>query len=250
MTPTSPAFQDSHFRRAMASRRCCSPRAERRRSSRHSRHRLRGRPFRRCRRPWWGRRRDRVDDLLLGRLATLEDGDVLAETEDRDPVGHLEDVVRLCEMRTTASPCSARRRTRSSTWRVCATPSAAVGSSRITMREFHITGAADRDRLALAAGDRLATGCRIELIVVTERPFSTSAVRASITGSRSRKMKSRTSRPRYMFWTTSRLSQRARSWYTTSIPSFAANPSARRSRPSLPRSRRRPRRSSRSRRCT
>ncbi len=38
---------------------------------------------------------DRVDDLLLGRLAALEDGDVLAETEDRDPVGHLEDVVEV-----------------------------------------------------------------------------------------------------------------------------------------------------------
>ena len=33
----------------------------------------------------------------------------------------------------------------------------------------------------------------------------------------------RASRPRYMFSTTSRLSQSARSWYTTSIPSFAAS---------------------------
>ena len=38
---------------------------------------------------------DRVDDLLLGRLTALEDGDVLAEPEDRDPVGHLEDVVEV-----------------------------------------------------------------------------------------------------------------------------------------------------------
>src|SRR2546430_4776232 len=42
---------------------------------------------------------------------------------------------RLCEISTTASPCSARRRTRSSTCRVCATPRAAVGSSIMTTRE-------------------------------------------------------------------------------------------------------------------
>ena len=49
---------------------------------------------------------------------------------------------RLWEMRITPRPCSARRLTRSSTWRVCATPSAAVGSSRITSFEFHITALA------------------------------------------------------------------------------------------------------------
>ena len=79
------------------------------------------------------------------------------------------------------------------------------------MREFHITARPIATDWRWPP-DRLATCCRIELIVVTERPFSTSAVRASITGSLSRKMKSRTSRPRYMFWTTSRLSQSARSW--------------------------------------
>src|SRR6266536_3109200 len=45
----------------------------------------------------------------------------------------------LCEIRTTARPCSASFRTRSSTWRVWATPRAAVGSSRITSFEFHST---------------------------------------------------------------------------------------------------------------
>src|SRR6476660_5657220 len=61
----------------------------------------------------------------------------------------------------------------------------------------------------------------MDLMVVTRRPLSVSAERCSIAGSLSRKRKSRISRPRYMFWTTSRLSQSARSWYTTSIPSRA-----------------------------
>jgi hypothetical protein len=44
--------------------------------------------------------------------------------------------------------------TRSSTYPFCATPSAAVGSSRMTMREFPHGGAGDGDRLALPAGSR------------------------------------------------------------------------------------------------
>ena len=75
---------------------------------------------------------------------------------------------RLCEIRTTPSPCSARRLTRSSTWRVWATPSAAVGSSRITSCEFHITA------LATATDWRCppespATVWRTLRIVVTDR---------------------------------------------------------------------------------
>ena len=38
---------------------------------------------------------DGVDDLLLRRLAPLEDGGVASEPEHRDPVGHLEDVVEV-----------------------------------------------------------------------------------------------------------------------------------------------------------
>src|SRR5579864_1771329 len=49
---------------------------------------------------------------------------------------------RLCEMMTTARPCSASRRTSASTCSVCATPRAAVGSSRTTSFEFHITARA------------------------------------------------------------------------------------------------------------
>ena len=56
-------------------------------------------------------------------------------------------------MMTTARPWAASRATRSSTWRVWATPSAAVGSSRMTRREFHMTAAPDRDGLPLAAGE-------------------------------------------------------------------------------------------------
>ena len=66
---------------------------------------------------------------------------------------------RLCEIRTTASPCSARRSTSSSTCCVCATPSAAVGSSRMTSARVPHHRAGDRDRLPLAARqgrDRLA----------------------------------------------------------------------------------------------
>ena len=65
-------------------------------------------------------------------------------------------------MRTTARPCSASRRTSSSTCWVCATPSAAVGSSRITTREFHITARPIATDCRWPP-DRLATCCRIEL---------------------------------------------------------------------------------------
>src|SRR5689334_5172630 len=60
-------------------------------------------------------------------------------------------------------------------------------------------------------------------MVVTESDRRVSAVRCSIAGSFKRQSQSRTSRPRNMFWTTSRLSHSARSWYTTSIPSLDAS---------------------------
>ena len=119
--------------------------------------------------------------------------------------------LRLCEMITTASPCSPSRFTRSSTWRVWATPSAAVGSSRMTSREFHITARATATDWRWPP-ERLATACRIERIVVTPSVFSVSRRLRLHQGSSSRRKPSWTSRPRYMFWTTSRLSQSARSW--------------------------------------
>ena len=42
-------------------------------------------------------------------------------------------------MRITATPCRGSRLTSSSTWADSRSPSAAVGSSRITIFEFHIT---------------------------------------------------------------------------------------------------------------
>src|SRR5581483_5046814 len=91
-----------------------------------------------------------------------------------------------------------------------ATPSAAVGSSRITSFEFHITALATATDWRCPP-ESVATVCRIDPIVVTRRLFSVSRVLASIGGSL-RTSNRFSSRPRYMFWTTSRLSQSARSW--------------------------------------
>ena len=127
----------------------------------------------------------------------------------------------LCEMRTTARPLSASWRTSSSTWAVCATPSAAVGSSRTTSLLFQSTA------LAIATvcrwpPERLATSWRIDLTVRTDRPASVSAARCSMFGSSST-IPLVFSRPRNMFCTMSRLSQSARSWYTISMPSADAS---------------------------
>ena len=81
----------------------------------------------------------------------------------------------------------------------------------MTSREFHITARATATDWRWPP-ESVATGCRIERIVVTARLFIVSAVRFSISGSLSRWKKSCDSRPRYMFWTTSRLSHSARSW--------------------------------------
>ena len=154
---------------------------------------------------------DRLHDLLLGRLRALEDADVAAEPQDGDPVATSKMSCRLCEMSTTARPCSARRLTSSSTCSVCATPSAAVGSSRMTSREFHMHRPRDRDRLALPAGER-RDGLADRADRRDGERLQRLGVFCSIGGSLSRWNRSCTSRPRYMFWTTSRLSQSARSW--------------------------------------
>ena len=116
----------------------------------------------------------------------------------------------LCEISTTPRPLSASRRTSSSTWAVCATPSAAVGSSRMTTRLFHSTA------LAIATvcrwpPERLATSWRSDFTVRTERLARVSPAICSMVGSSST-MPRVFSRPRNMFWTMSRLSQSARSW--------------------------------------
>jgi len=128
----------------------------------------------------------------------------------------------LCDTRITATPCPASRRTR---WRTCsvwATPSAAVGSSRMTIFDFQSTD------LAIATvwrwpPDRLATSCRTDRIVRTDSVASACCASLSIEFSSSVRSRVTSSRPRNMFSTMSRLSQRARSWYTISTPSSAAS---------------------------
>ena len=85
----------------------------------------------------------------------------------------------LCEISTTARPRSARRRTRSSTWAVCATPRAAVGSSRTTTLEFQSTA------LAIATvwrwpPDRLDTRWRTDFTVRTDSDASVSRAACSM----------------------------------------------------------------------
>ena len=109
-------------------------------------------------------------------------------------------------MGTTPSPCSPNRLTSAKTCSVCATPSAAVGSSRMTeASEFHDRpGDRGTDRLAAESS---SDGLPVERIVVTRRLASVSRVFASIRP----RGGSRTGSPRaeVMFWTTSRLSQSA-----------------------------------------
>ena len=85
-------------------------------------------------------------------------------------------------MITTPSPCSPRRRTSASTCSVCATPRAAVGSSRITSFEFHCTAFATATDCRWPP-ESVATGCRIDPIVVTASDFSVEAVCSSIVAS-------------------------------------------------------------------
>ena len=99
-------------------------------------------------------RGDRLDDLLLGRLVALVDADVAAEAQDGDPVGDLEDVVQvvrdehdreapvgeaLDEVEHLARLGDAERRGR------------LVEDDEPRVPQH---GLRDRDRLALAAGER------------------------------------------------------------------------------------------------
>ena len=112
--------------------------------------------------------RDRVDDLLLRRLVRSKTAMLRPSRSTVIRSATAKTSCRLCEMSTTASPWSARRSTSSSTCSVCATPSAAVGSSRITSREFHITARATATDWRWPP-ESVATGWRIERIVVTAR---------------------------------------------------------------------------------
>ena len=152
-----------------------------------------------------------MHDLVLRRLLALVDADVAAEPKHGDAVRGLEDVVEVVRDEDDREPLLGEALDERSTCSVCETPSAAVGSSRITSLEFHITARATATDCRCPP-ESVATGWRIERIVVTASVFSVSLVFASIGGSFRRWNQLCTSRPRYMFWTTSRLSQSARSW--------------------------------------
>src|SRR5690606_35336328 len=98
---------------------------------------------------------------------------------------------RLWLTTTTPSPRSRRRRIRLSTCRVWATPSAAVGSSRTTTAEFHITARAMATDWRCPP-ERVATGLRTEGMR-TFRLARTSTARRSISTSSSGRMTGGTS---------------------------------------------------------
>ena len=84
----------------------------------------------------------------------------LAEVERGDAVGDLHDVVHVVrDEDDRRGRCRPAGGPGSSTCSVCATPSAAVGSSRMTSLLFHSTALGDRDGLALAAGEAATTFC-------------------------------------------------------------------------------------------
>ena len=153
-----------------------------------------------------------LDDVLAIEAAGLALDDQPAEIQDGDPVGDLEHVVEV-----VGDHHHGRRRAptsvliSSSTIAVCATPSAAVGSSMITSLRLRHHRLGDRDRLALPAGqrrDRLADrpdGRDVQLLQRLTRAPSPSSPRRAGRGSSG-------SCPRNMFWTMSRLSHSARSW--------------------------------------
>ena len=70
--------------------------------------------------------------------------------------------------------------------------------------------------------EREPTSWRTDLTVETARSLSSSLVASSILIS-SRIAARVSSRPRYMFWTMSRLSQSERSWYTVAMPRSLAS---------------------------
>ena len=99
---------------------------------------------------------------------------------------------------------------RSSTWAVWDTPRAAVGSSMITSLASRMTARATATDWRWPPESE-PTGWRMDWTVVTDRSASVFFASSSMADS-SRRRWVRVSWPRNMFWTMSRLSQRARSW--------------------------------------
>ena len=154
---------------------------------------------------------DRRDDLLLRGLLALEHADIPSEPEHRDPVRRLEDVVEVVrdddhgEALLAEAPheCEHLLGLRDSERRGRLVEDHELG--------VPLDGLRDRYRLPLAARERCdrpqdrrnrRDGERLQRrrpCALPSRPRSGPASGSD-------------SRPRYMFWTTSRLSQRARSW--------------------------------------
>jgi hypothetical protein len=81
--------------------------------------------------------RDRLHDLLLVRLVPLVDADVPAETWWTRFAGHPEDVDEVVRDEHDGDALLGESLDEGEHLPVCATPSAAVGSSRKTTRLFH-----------------------------------------------------------------------------------------------------------------
>ena len=152
------------------------------------------------------------DDLLLRRRLALVEADVAAEAQHRDPVGDLEDVVQVVRDQDHGDPLLGQALDERE--HLLGLRDAERGGRLVEDHELasstsprarpRPTGAGRRRASRPAAGSS-GSSSRASL-------FSVSAVFCSITGSLSRWKRSCASRPRYMFWTTSRLSQSARSW--------------------------------------
>ena len=154
--------------------------------------------------------RDRVHDLLLRRGRLLVDAHVTAEAEHRDPRRGLEDVVQVVRDDHDAEallgePIDEREH-------LLGLRNAERGGRLVEDHELRVPhdGACDRDRLALTARER-----RDRLADRLDRRHAQARERLARLCLHRRFLEDEnrlSSRPRYMFWTTSRLSHSARSW--------------------------------------
>ena len=142
----------------------------------------------------------------------LNSRDVLAEAQDRDRVGDLEDVVQVVRDEDDREALLAQAPDE-----VEHLPRLGHAERRGRLvedheREFHMTALATATDWRWPP-ERPATVWRTERIVVTESSLSVSwRARLHVSLVERARSPSISSRPRYMFWTTSRLSASARSW--------------------------------------
>ena len=134
----------------------------------------------------------------------------------------------LCEIRMIGTPRARTSWISSSTLRLSLTPSAAVGSSRITTREPKAAARATATPCRCPP-DSVSTGWSMFWIVIRPRSFSFSRAMRRISGwsSRRRTLPARpglrSSRPMNRFSTIDSAGDRARFWYTVSIPAARAS---------------------------